>query len=431
MRNLFWFRRDLRLNDNTGLYHALQSGKEVLCLFIFDKNILDRVDNKSDLRISYIYSCLKDIHRTLHSLGSGLVVKYGNPEEVIEGICSEFKISGVFCNKDYEPYAVKRDNAIKLRAEQKGISWNCFKDHVIFNPDEVTKDDGKPYTIFTPYSKKWKSLLSEENFRYYNIDNHLNNMCKFETDIEILDLKSIGFNFISQEFGSAQIDEEKIRNYEFTRDQLYLDGTSKMSVHLRFGTVSIRSLVAKALSLSEVFLNELIWREFYQMIIWFFPEVVDRSFKLKYEFLPWRNNEEEFEKWCKGETGYSIVDAAMHQLNETGWMHNRARMITASFLTKHLIVDWRWGEAYFAEKLTDYELASNNGGWQWAAGTGCDAVPYFRVFNPYRQQERFDPYGEYVKTWSGNSGFPEIISHNEARNRYLTLVKIFLKQNDF
>jgi deoxyribodipyrimidine photo-lyase len=431
MRNLFWFRRDLRFRDNKGLFNALQSGKEVLCLFIFDRNILDFLENKNDRRVSFIYTQLREMHNFLISKGSGLVIKYGYPDKLLPEIWSEYNISEIFCNEDYEPFAVKRDNLVKKLAEQNGILWHSYKDHVVFNPEEVLKDDGKPYIVFTPYSKKWKSKLSLDNLREYNSTNLFSNLYKFKADSDVFDIESIGFSFNKQNWSLPSINDELIRNYEFTRDQLAIDGTSRLSVHLRFGTISIRRLVEKSITLSEVYLNELIWREFYQMIIWFFPQVVDKSFKNKYEFLPWRNNEEEFAKWCKGETGYGIVDAAMHQLNETGWMHNRARMITASFLTKHLIIDWRWGESYFAEKLLDYELASNNGGWQWAAGTGCDAVPYFRVFNPYRQQERFDPEGKYLKKWNGESGLPEIIAHKEARERYLTLIKTYLKQNNF
>ena len=431
MKSLFWFRRDLRINDNTGLFHALNSGKQVVCLFIFDKNILDLLDNSYDTRVNFIYAHIIELHKVLLKHGSGLIVRYGYPEKLIPNICSDYDVSEIFCNEDYEPYAVKRDNAIMAFAKEKSVDWNCYKDHVVFNPEEVLKNDGTPYTVFTPYSKKWKSILSADDLMDYNSQDLLENLYKFKANPNLISLESIGFKFVAQTYPPQVINDELIRKYEFTRNLPAIDGTSRLSVHLRFGTISIRKLVVKALILSDVYLNELIWREFYQMILWYFPQVVDKSFKSKFEFLPWRNNEEEFEKWCRGETGYCIVDAAMHQLNQTGWMHNRTRMITASFLTKHLIIDWRWGESYFAQKLIDYELASNNGGWQWAAGTGCDAVPYFRVFHPYRQQERFDPMGEYVKKWNGNNGLSEIISHSEARNRYLELMKNYLKKNEF
>ena len=427
---VFWFRRDLRLIDNAGLFYALKSGLPVLPVFIFDTSILEKLEAKNDARISFIHSSTERINNEILKYGSSLKVMHDKPVEAFQKLTVEFEIKVVFANRDYEPYSTQRDGEIEILLKQKGIEFHLFKDQVIFEHDEVVKDDGTPYTVFTPYSKKWKQRLGSSRISEYKSQKFMHGFIK-TVPFSFPDLNEIGFVKGNIRIPKFDISEQIIENYTKYRDFPSLDATSKVGVHLRFGTISIREVTQKALQFDEVFLNELIWRNFFIDILWHFPHVVKSAFKPKYDFIQWRNNENEFIAWCRGETGYPIVDAGMRELNETGFMHNRVRMVTASFLTKHLLIDWRWGEAYFAEKLLDFELASNNGNWQWAAGCGCDAAPYFRVFNPEAQQKKFDPQAKYIFKWVPEYGtvkyMKPIVDHSFARERVLQAYKKALK----
>jgi deoxyribodipyrimidine photo-lyase len=421
--NIFWFRRDLRISDNAGLYHALKSNNPVLPVFIFDKNILDKLADKKDCRLEFIHEALSEIQTLLIEIDSSLEFFYSTPLEAFETLLSKYKIEKVFTNCDYEPYARERDNAVSALLKTKGASLHDFKDQVIFEKDEVIKDDGKPYTVFTPYSRKWKVALKQFHFKSYPTEKYFKNFYLQPAQI-IPSLSSMGFKKAGFSFPSKELNKELVTKYQEQRDFPAASGTSRLGVHLRFGTVSIRQVAQQCIGLSETFLNELIWRDFYQMILWHFPHVgKGRSFKPAYDNIIWRRDEGEFEKWCMGQTGYPIVDAGMRELSTTGFMHNRVRMIVASFLTKHLLLDWRLGEAWFAEKLLDFDLAANNGGWQWAAGSGCDAAPYFRIFNPYLQTKKFDPNLEYIKKWVpelNELNYPKpIVEHEFARKRCL------------
>lgn len=434
--NIFWFRRDLRLEDNAGLYHALKDGKNVLPIFIFDRNILDQLEHKTDRRVSFIHDALEEIQEKLILIGSSLEVCYGTPESVFKKLISNHSINTVFTNHDYEPYARQRDEEVADFLRQKGIDFKTFKDQVIFEKNEVLKDDGRPYTVFTPYSRKWKAMLNEFYLKPYPTKKYFRNFIQVSPSV-IPSLKQIGFRETEKHFPSKQLNEELVKKYGKQRDFPGIKGTSRLSVHLRFGTISIRQLAAKAGKLSETYLNELIWRDFYHMILWHFPHVgKGKAFKAAYDNIEWKKDNGEFKKWCDGQTGYPIVDAGMRELNETGFMHNRVRMIVASFLCKHLLLDWRLGEAYFAEKLLDFDLAANNGGWQWAAGSGCDAAPYFRVFNPYLQTKKFDPDLTYIKKWVPEFqefSYPKpVVDHEFARKRCLEVYASALKavEND-
>ncbi|MDQ6762468.1 MAG: DNA photolyase family protein [Bacteroidota bacterium] len=426
--NIFWFRRDLRLNDNAGLYHALKSGLPVLPIFIFDTNILDKLEEKKDKRVEFIRHILVDIQKQLEEFKCALYIHYGTPEEAFKKLISEYLISTVYTNHDYEPYALERDEETNKLMHKNDIAFKTFKDQVIFEKDEVLKDDGKPYTVYTPYSKKWKETLTGFYLKSYPCKKYFKHFLA-HTPFSIPSLASMGFKEKDQDIPSKNPSETTIKNYNKTRNFPALEyGTSRLGIHLRFGTVSIREEVSKAKELNHTFLNELIWREFYMSILWHFPHVGHhKAFKPAYDNIEWRNNEDEFNKWCKGETGYPIVDAGMRQLNETGYMHNRVRMITGSFLCKDLLIDWRWGEAYFAQKLLDYDLAANNGGWQWVAGSGCDAAPYFRIFNPELQTKKFDKDLKYIKKWVPEFQeftYPKpIVDHKEARERCLEVYK--------
>jgi len=429
--NIFWFRRDLRLHDNAGLYHALKQGRPVVPVFIFDRNILDELEDREDRRVAFIHSSLQEIERLLRVIGSRLDVRYGFPDEIWKQLIKDYKIEDVYTNHDHEPYARNRDAEVALMLDANGISFHSFKDQVIFERNEVTKDDGKPYTIFTPYSRKWKTSLKSFYLSSYQTEKFYLNFFR-QTEKEIPSLAQMNFRTADHAAPIKNWTTGIIKHYNEQRDYPAVDGTSRLSVHLRFGTISIRELAREAGKLSETFLNELIWRDFYQMILWHFPHVVEKSFKSEYDNIRWRNNEKEFEAWCRGETGYPIVDAGMRELNATGFMHNRVRMIVASFLTKHLLIDWRWGETYFAKKLLDFDLAANNGGWQWAAGSGCDAAPYFRIFNPYLQTKRFDPELKYIRKWVPEFEeltYPQpIVDHEFARNRCLEIYTKALKK---
>jgi len=419
---VFWFRRDLRLDDNRGLYHALRSGYPVLPLFIFDTGILGRLEEKADRRVAFITAALKELNRKLIAAGSSLMIHHGTPDTAFRKIMGEFEVKGVYTNTDYEPYATERDGKTGAMLKTAGIPMHSFKDQVIFEKNEVVKADGSPYTVFTPYSRTWKKQLNGKELELLPSESLSGNFLK-RAPAKIPSPEELGFITAATPSPVPSVSEETIRNYHSTRDIPSLNGTSRLGVHLRFGTASIRQLASTALQLNETWLNELIWREFFMSILWHFPHVTDNSFRKKYDNVTWRNNEEEFDRWCNGMTGYPIVDAGMRELNTTGFMHNRVRMITAGFLAKHLLIDWRWGEAYFAVKLLDYELASNNGNWQWAAGTGCDAAPYFRVFNPAGQTRKFDPQMLYVKKWVPELNSPcyppPIVDHAMARQRAL------------
>lgn len=420
-----WLRRDLRLNDNAALYYALKSPYPVLPVFIFDTNILNQLSDKKDKRVNFIYQTLEQINAEVKENSSSLFVLNDTPLAAFEKICKTFDVKEVIANHDYEPYAIERDAKIKDFLAQKDIPFHTYKDQVIFEKSEVMKADGTPYAVYTPYSKIWKKKYLEEKTTIFPSEEYLCNLIKIKS-FHFPSLEEIGFENVEVKVPPLNLDETTIRNYHETRNLPYVQGTSHASVYLRFGTVSVRQLTERANWWNEQWLNELIWREFFMMILFHFPHVVTHSFKRKYDHIQWRNNEEEFELWRKGETGYPIVDAGMRQLNETGWMHNRVRMIVASFLCKHLLIDWRWGEAYFAEKLLDYELSSNNGNWQWAAGSGCDAAPYFRIFNPSEQIKKFDPGLRYIKTWIKNfrPGYlPQIVNHEYARKRALEVYK--------
>lgn len=416
-----WLRRDLRLSDNTALFHALKENKNVLPLFIFDKEILDRLEDKDDARVTYIYNTLQKLKSELEKIGSSLLIVHTTPVKFFKSHAPK----AVYANEDYEPFARERDTSVAQILASKNVEFKTYKDQVIFAKEDILKNDGTPYTVFTPYSKRWKTRLAPNDHKAYPITKFLDNLIKIDP-LPLPTLKQIGFQPSKIEFPQRIIKSSIIQNYSQDRDFPAIAGTSKLSVHLRFGTVSIRKLVSKALTKSDTWLNELIWRDFYQMILWHFPKV-DQAFKPAYDRIEWRNNPSEFKAWCDGMTGYPIVDAGMRELNTTGFMHNRVRMIVASFLVKHLLIDWRWGEAYFARKLLDFDLAANNGGWQWAAGSGCDAAPYFRVFNPYLQTEKFDSELTYIKKWVpefNTDQYPKpIVAHSFARERALYTYK--------
>ncbi len=430
--NIVWFRRDLRLTDNAALYYALKESTPVLPIFIFDKNILDDLEDKSDKRVEFIYNALQEMQTQLKELGSTLEVLYATPIDAFSELLEKYIIENVYTNHDYELYALQRDEDVIDLLKQNNATLKTYKDQVIFEKDEVTKDDGKPYTVFTPYSKKWKLKLNEFYCKSFPTEKYFNNFYKQPVQ-PIIGLSEMGFVSTDTIFPKKSLSVELVKKYTEQRNFPAINGTSKLGVHLRFGTISIRKLVQYSLPLNETFLNELIWRDFYFSILHHFPHIsTGKAFKQEYDLIDWRNNTTEFEKWCNGQTGYPIVDAGMRELNATGYMHNRVRMIVASFLTKHLLIDWRWGEAYFAKKLLDFDFAANNGGWQWAAGSGCDAAPYFRVFSPSLQTEKFDKDLQYIKKWIpelNSFNYPRpIVVHEDARKRSLEAYGKVLKK---
>ncbi|MFN8577607.1 MAG: deoxyribodipyrimidine photo-lyase [Candidatus Sericytochromatia bacterium] len=429
--SIFWFRRDLRINDNSGFYNLLNDKNNILPLFIFDKDILDKLSD-NDKRVNFIYLELKKMKFEFEKLESSFLILYGNVYEIYEKIIKEYDIDSVYTNHDYEPYALDRDNKIKELLEKNNIIFKTFKDQVIFEKKEILNQQDNIYTVYTPYKNKWKEKVLEQGIINYPSETYLSKLYKIES-LNIPSLKDMGFNEIETIFPNKEIDLDIIKDYDKYRNIPSLDKTSRVSLYLRFGTISIRECVNIAYKYNEIWLNELIWREFFMMILFNFPHVVNNSFRKEYDNIQWLNNNDDFKKWCEGKTGYPIVDAGMRELNETGYMHNRVRLITASFLTKDLLIDWRWGERYFSEKLLDYELSSNNGNWQWCAGTGCDAAPYFRVFNPYMQTEKFDPDYKYIKRWVpeyNTSKYPKpMIDHKFARNRALETYKQALNRN--
>ena len=424
--SIFWFRRDIRLTDNAGLYHALKNSESILPIFIFDENILSKLP-KNDARVNFIHQELSKLNNKLLSKGFGQTgIYHGKPAEIFKSLIKNYSISAVYTNKDYEPYARKRDREVNELLNSNSITFERFKDHVVFEESEVVKDDGKPYVVYTPYMKKWKSQFSEQHIELFSSEEYLHKIKAL--DVPYLTLQDIGFELATQQIASYEVSPQLIQEYEATRNFPALDATSKLGPHLRFGTVSTRQMMRKAIAEdNEIFWQELIWREFFQQILWHYPHTKDQAFKPKYDRIEWRNNEEEFKRWCEGKTGYPLVDAGMRQLNETGFMHNRIRMLVGSFLCKHLLIDWRWGEAYFAEKLHDYEMASNVGNWQWVAGSGVDAAPYFRIFNPTSQIQKFDKQLNYIKKWVPDFQeltYPEpIVDHKFARERCLNTYK--------
>ena len=422
--NVFWFRRDLRLSDNHGLFEALQNPEKVLPLFIFDTEILSKLENKEDKRLDFILQTLQTLNEYLEKSGQSIKILIGKPLEIFKDLTEKFKIENVFCNEDYEPSAIKRDEEIAEFLKKQGIGFLAFKDQVHFHKDDILKADGTPYTIYTPFSKKWLIKYGEEKNVHFPSEKHLTNLAAVEK--QTISLEKIGFKKTSYNFHIPKINRDIIKTYHETRNFPTTE-TSEMSVHLRFGTISVRKLASEAEKLNETYLKELIWREFFMQILYHFPKVVHESFKKKYDNISWIDDVAALKKWQEGKTGYPIVDAGMRELNETGFMHNRVRMVCASFFTKHLLMDWRIGEAYFAEKLLDYDLSANNGNWQWSAGTGCDSAPYFRVFNPEEQQKKFDPDFKYIKKWVpeyGTSDYPNpVVEHKFARLRALETYK--------
>ncbi len=423
---VFWFRRDLRLHDNHGLYQALKEKEEVLPIFIFETVVPGTHYINLGVQGGFLYSEVQRLKQKLEEGGSSLWICYNTPVDAFKYLLKDFNITSVYANKEYEPYTRKRDTEVKDFLRLKGIDLYLFKDHVIFEENEILNSSSQPYTVFTPYSRKWRAVSNINPINYFPSEKLKQKfLCIKPFPLPKKEkMRITGNNFSAS---PPEISEDVIRNYDQTRNFPFIQGTSRLGVHLRFGTISIRELSVKVITMSDIFLNELIWRNFFSTIMWHFPQLTEKSFQPKYDRIQWRNNEEEFERWCQGETGYPMVDAGMRELNATGFMHNRVRMITAGFLTKHLLIDWRWGETYFAEKLIDFELASNNGNWQWAAGTGCDSVPWFRIFNPEIQQKKFDPKGIYIRRWItefGTSRYPKpVVEHKFARLRALQVYK--------
>jgi deoxyribodipyrimidine photo-lyase len=437
---LFWFRRDLRLEDNAGLFYALKENASVLPVFIFDTDILNKLQNPLDLRVTFIYDQVLKIKAELNELGSDLLILHGNPGEVFDGkikqamgIYGDFAIEAVYCNHDYEPKAMERDAEVMVWTQHNSVRFHSYKDQVIFEKSEVLTDAQKPYTVYTPYKKKWLNSLSDFYLKSYPVNRYFGNFIKTKKFYDNYpSLKQLGF--VRQKgfsFPLANLTSKTLQDYAELRDFPAKDATSHLGLHLRFGTLSVRDLVKKSRSKSDVWLSELIWREFFMQILFHFPRVTDESFRPEYDRIEWRNSAADFKKWSDGQTGYPLVDAGMRELNSTGHMHNRVRMVTASFLTKHLLTYWLKGERYFAEKLLDYELASNNGNWQWSAGTGCDAAPYFRIFNPTTQIKKFDPEYTYIKKWVPEWGTaqypPPMVDHVKARERCLKAFSMGLK----
>ena len=424
---IFWFRRDLRLEDNIALFNALNSGFLVLPLFIFDLDILSKLENRKDRRVDFIHQVLENLNDTLKQKGSQICVKYGIPMQIWKQIVDEYNVKEVYVNRDYEKYGIVRDKSISDFCFEKGITFKSFKDQCIFENKEIVSNSQTPYTVFTPYSKKWKETLNVTHYESFKSENYLTNFYKYPS-IEMISLEEMSFEKTYIQYEKPLIDESKVESYAANRDFPSINGTTKLSMHLRFGTISIRNCVQKALKYNETFLNELIWRDFYMSIVANFPQInLGKAFKANYDKIKWSENEIAFQKWCEGKTGFPIVDAGMRELNATGFMHNRVRMITASFLCKNLLLDWRWGETYFASKLNDFDFSANNGGWQWASGSGCDAAPYFRIFNPSLQAQRFDKHLDYIKKWIpelNTLDYPmPMVDHKLAREKALKVYK--------
>ncbi len=421
---IFWFRRDLRLNDNAGLFQALKENENVLPLFIFDSDILDKLEDSQDPRVTFIYQTVAELKNTLQGKKSDLLVRHGKPVEVFKALFVEKKFAAIYTNHDYEPLARERDEKVMKWAQKNGIEFKSFKDQTLFEKEEILTDSRKPYTVYTPYKKKVLSSLEPFYLKSYPNDLYESSFAKIVKPEKMMALSEIGFLESTLEFPSMEVSTKVLKNYAKTRDFPALEnGTTRLGLHLRFGTVSVRELAREGKKYSEVWLSELIWRDFFMQILWHFPHVEKQSFRPDYDQIAWRTSRSDFQRWVEGTTGYPLVDAGMRQLNTTGYMHNRVRMVTASFLCKHLLIHWHEGERYFAKKLLDFDLAANNGNWQWAAGSGCDAAPYFRIFNPEAQAAKFDPQMEYIKKWIPEIGTakypPPMIEHVEARGRCL------------
>ena len=426
---IFWFRRDLRLKDNAGLFHALNENDKVLPIFIYDKNTLDKL-NKSDHRVDFIEYSLKKLNDLLKKNNKSISIYYGKPVKVFSELIKKYNVTKVYSNKDYTPYSIKRDKKVEELLKVNNIDFNSYKDHVLFEKYEVVKDDNTPYKVYTPFSRKWLIKMSENKIDFFNSEKYIHKF--FNEKRRFLSLKEIGFEKSVLSPLNLNLSSDTINNYEKTRNFPYVNGTSKIGLHLRFGTISTREMIIKAeVSKNKTFLKELVWREFFQQILFHYPHTLNKSFKPKYDRIEWLNNENQFKKWCSGQTGYPLVDAGMRELNQTGFMHNRVRMLVGSFLCKHLLIDWRWGEAYFAKKLYDYETASNVGNWQWVAGCGVDASPYFRIFNPHEQIKKFDKNLIYTKKWvpefESDQYVEPIVIHKDARERCLLTYKKALK----
>jgi deoxyribodipyrimidine photo-lyase len=411
---LFWFRRDLRIADNAGLYHALKSARRVHCVFVFDTDILDALANKADRRVEFIHGCVTALREALQKAGGDLMVQHGRARDLVPQLAKSIGADAVFTNEDYEPTAVQRDQAVERVLKKSAIAFFACKDHVLFAKDEVMTQAHTPYTVFTPYKSACLKKLDAFYLSAYPTENYLSRLARpgatttvpalEDMGFEVTNLKNLGIKPGTQ--GALQVLDDflqRIDDYRDKRDFPALKGVSYLSAHNRFGTVSIRHLARLAVERrsagADTWLSELIWRDFYFQILYHFPHVCDSAFKPKYKDLAFENDKSLFAAWCEARTGYPIIDAAMRQINQTGFMHNRLRMIVASFLTKDLLIDWRWGEKYFADHLNDFDLAANNGGWQWAASTGCDAQPYFRIFNPVSQSQRFDPVGKFIRRY--------------------------------
>jgi deoxyribodipyrimidine photo-lyase len=427
--NIFWFRRDLRLNDNRGLFEALNSGRKVMPVFIFDTEILSKLPS-DDKRVRFIYERINLLNKQLSLSKGAIAVYFGKPADVFAAIVSQQQVETVFTNRDYEPYSIQRDNTVAQILEKSGIGFKTYKDQVLFETGEILKPDGKPYVVFTPYSRKWLEKMNEKGIPHYDSEALFNGLLE-QLPPPMPTLEQMGFANEPCQFPDTIVSDDLIRNYAETRNYPGLDSTTRLGLHLRFGTISIRDCIRTGKELSATWLNELIWREFFMQILANFPHVVNGAFRPEYDRIQWQNDEGLFIKWCEGKTGYPLVDAGMRELSQTGFMHNRVRMVVASFLTKHLLIDWRWGEAWFAEKLLDFELSSNNGNWQWAAGSGCDSAPYFRIFNPTEQAKKFDPQSAYIRKWLpefGTISYPTpIVDHTFARKRCLSVYQRALK----
>lgn len=429
---LFWFRRDLRLYDNAGLYHALKENEHVLPIFIFDTDILSKLDNPADARVCFIHKAVSDLKEQLQQQGSDMAVRHGKPLEVFKELLKKWPIKAIYTNHDYEPYARKRDDQVAQWAKSEGIEFKTFKDQTLFEKEEILTGTRKPYTVYTPYKNKVLEHLNAFYLKSYPVENYESSYAKVSSPERLISLKDLGFVQTTVEIPPLTVSAKLLKNYATTRDfPANTEGTSHLGIHLRFGTVSIRELAREGKRFSETWLSELIWRDFFMQILWHYPHVETQSFRPEYDKIAWRKSAKDFERWATGTTGYPIVDAGMRELNATGSMHNRVRMITASFLCKHLLIHWYEGERYFAKKLLDFDLSANNGNWQWVAGSGCDAAPYFRIFNPTAQAEKFDPKNEYIKKWVPEfetSKYPEpMIEHAEARGRCLQAFTKVLK----
>ncbi|MCO6486676.1 MAG: deoxyribodipyrimidine photo-lyase [Saprospiraceae bacterium] len=437
---MFWFRRDLRLHDNAGLYHALKNNRAVVGMFIFDSNILDQLEDKDDARVTFLYDRLMELQKQMHEFGGNLLIFNGRPLDIVTFLADRWPLAAVHANRDIEPYSRERDLEITDWLGKRGIPLHLYKDHWVIEWDELVKKDGTPYTVFTPYAKAWMARLKDTSANGHPETSSFLSVWPSEdqragwmkvANTTAPTLEQMGFRRSRKSFPSDTVSSRLVREYANSRDYPARNGTSRLGIHFRFGTISIREKVRKALRLSDVYVNELIWREFYAQILAHFPHVAQQAFKPAYDRIPWRDDEEDFHKWCRGLTGYPLVDAGMRELMATGYMHNRVRMVTASFLTKHLLIDWRWGESWFARHLLDYEMASNNGGWQWAAGCGTDAAPYFRIFNPELQRRKFDPDGSYIRKWVPEWDSPRypasMIPHELARDRCLKVYRAALR----